>query len=90
MLINMGILGQTGINQLGGFFINGKPLPDSTRQKIIELYKNGTRACDISRQLQVSHGCVSKILAKYNETGSYKPGNLIFDWLISFIFFQIN
>lgn len=70
----MGYIGQAGVNQLGGFFINGKPLPDSTRQRIIELYKSGVRACDISRQLQVSHGCVSKILAKYNETGSYKPG----------------
>ncbi|KAK4337023.1 hypothetical protein RND71_043999 [Anisodus tanguticus] len=66
--------GQAGINQLGGFFINGRPLPDTTRQRIIELFQQGTRACEISRQLQVSHGCVSKILAKYNETGSYKPG----------------
>lgn len=76
MLINMGILGQTGINQLGGFFVNGKPLPDSTRQRIIELHNNNVRACDISRTLQVSHGCVSKILAKYHETGSFKPGKI--------------
>lgn len=71
----MGYLGQAGVNQLGGIFINGKPLPDQTRQRIIELYKANVRACDISRQLQVSHGCVSKILTKYHETGSYKPGD---------------
>ncbi|KAM9505106.1 paired box protein Pax-2a-like [Salvelinus alpinus] len=63
-----------GVNQLGGVFVNGRPLPDVVRQRIVELAHQSVRPCDISRQLRVSHGCVSKILCRYYETGSIKPG----------------
>ncbi|XP_075222469.1 paired box pox-meso isoform X2 [Lycorma delicatula] len=62
------------VNQLGGVFVNGRPLPNAVRMRIVELAQLGIRPCDISRQLRVSHGCVSKILARYNETGSILPG----------------
>nr|BAA28833.1 HrPax-258 [Halocynthia roretzi] len=66
--------GHGGINQLGGVYVNGRPLPDPVRQTIVDLAHQGVRPCDIARQLRVSHGCVSKILARYYETGSIKPG----------------
>ena len=61
-------------NQLGGVFINGRPLPIEMRQHIVDMALKGVKPCVISRTLKVSHGCVSKILTRYNKTGSIKPG----------------
>ncbi|XP_017770398.1 PREDICTED: protein gooseberry-neuro-like [Nicrophorus vespilloides] len=66
--------GQGRVNQLGGVFINGRPLPNHIRLKIVEMAAAGIRPCVISRQLRVSHGCVSKILNRYQETGNIRPG----------------
>ncbi|EDV22116.1 uncharacterized protein TRIADDRAFT_29410 [Trichoplax adhaerens] len=80
MLINIShfyccqLLGHVTINQLGGVFENGRPLREAIRRHIVQLAQSGVRPCDISRQLRVSHGCVSKILCRYYQTGSVSPG----------------
>ncbi|NXS71419.1 PAX9 protein, partial [Pandion haliaetus] len=40
------------VNQLGGVFVNGRPLPNAIRLRIVELAQLGIRPCDISRTLR--------------------------------------
>ena len=41
--------GTKEVNQLGGHFVNGRPLPLEQRKKIVEMSLAGIRPCEISR-----------------------------------------
>lgn len=63
-------------NKLGGKYLNGKALPMSVRREILRMYLNGEKPCEISRKIQASRGCVSKLLKKYRETKSIMPAKV--------------
>lgn len=45
----------SSMNQLGGEFINGRPLPTDTRERIVTLAESGVRPCEISRQVRIQN-----------------------------------
>ena len=51
MLVVYRSAGHGRVNQLGGVFINGRPLPDHIRRTIVEMATQGIRPCAISRQV---------------------------------------
>ncbi|XP_030918842.1 paired box protein Pax-7, partial [Geospiza fortis] len=70
-------LGQGRVNQLGGVFINGRPLPNHIRHKIVEMAHHGIRPCGISRQSRVATPDVEKKIEEYKREN---PG--MFSWEI--------
>uniref|UniRef100_A0AC35FCB3 Uncharacterized protein n=1 Tax=Panagrolaimus sp. PS1159 TaxID=55785 RepID=A0AC35FCB3_9BILA len=67
------LLIQRKINKFGGYYFNGKPLSPAKRIEIIRQLKDGIGVTQIGRNLQISHGAVSKIVQNYRKTRSIEP-----------------
>uniref|UniRef100_A0AC34EZS5 Homeobox domain-containing protein n=1 Tax=Panagrolaimus sp. ES5 TaxID=591445 RepID=A0AC34EZS5_9BILA len=64
---------QRKVNKFGGYYFNGKPLPYEIRKEIIRQLNEGIGVTQIGRNLQISHGAVSKIVQIYRATRSIEP-----------------
>lgn len=64
-----------GTNLYGRPYCPGRPLCMEERYRIIQLFQAGMKVNAISKQLCISHGCVSKIITRYRETGLLVPSS---------------
>uniref|UniRef100_A0AC34Q659 Paired domain-containing protein n=1 Tax=Panagrolaimus sp. JU765 TaxID=591449 RepID=A0AC34Q659_9BILA len=64
------LVGESARNRFGRPYISGRPLLTCDRQKIIYLFKNGLKKIEIARCLGITHSCVSKVIRKFEETGT--------------------
>ena len=55
---------------------NGRQLPDYIRHRIIQLASCGVPSCEISSRLMVSHGTIGKILGRFYDSGTIRPGSI--------------
>uniref|UniRef100_A0AC34GU81 Paired domain-containing protein n=1 Tax=Panagrolaimus sp. ES5 TaxID=591445 RepID=A0AC34GU81_9BILA len=64
-----------GTNLYGRPYCPGRPLCMDERYRIIHLFQTGMKVNAISKELCISHGCVSKIITRYRETGLLVPSS---------------
>ncbi|KAI6181060.1 Paired domain-containing protein [Aphelenchoides besseyi] len=64
-----------GTNLYGRPYCPGRPLSMDERYQIIQLFHAGMKVNAISKQLCISHGCVSKIITRFRETGLLIPSS---------------
>ncbi|WKY03274.1 hypothetical protein Q1695_004763 [Nippostrongylus brasiliensis] len=64
-----------GTNLYGRPYCPGRPLSMAERQRIIDLHMSGMKVNAISKALCISHGCVSKIISRYRQTGILSPAS---------------
>lgn len=64
-----------GTNLYGRPYCPGRPLSMAERRRIIDLHMSGMKVNAISKSLCISHGCVSKIISRYRQTGILSPAS---------------
>ncbi|CAD5218776.1 unnamed protein product [Bursaphelenchus okinawaensis] len=64
-----------GTNLYGRPYCPGRPLSMDERYQIIQLFQAGMKVNAISKQLCISHGCVSKIITRFRDTGLLIPSS---------------
>ncbi|KAK5985197.1 Paired domain-containing protein [Trichostrongylus colubriformis] len=64
-----------GTNLYGRPYCPGRPLSMAERRQIIDLHMSGMKVNAISKALCISHGCVSKIISRYRQTGILSPAS---------------
>ncbi|KAK6055835.1 hypothetical protein COOONC_06660 [Cooperia oncophora] len=67
-----------GTNLYGRPYCPGRPLSMAERRQIIDLHMSGMKVNAISKALCISHGCVSKIISRYDlESTGYRQTGIL-------------
>ena len=61
------------LNQQHGIYDNGKALPQVYRERVLDLYHQGSTQRQISRDMRVSIGYVNKVVQFYEQSNSSLP-----------------
>ena len=61
------------LNQQHGIYDNGKALPQVYRERVLDLYHQGSTQRQISQDMRVSIGYVNKVVQFYEQSNSSLP-----------------
>ena len=64
---------KVSLNQQHGIYDNGKALPQVYRERVLDLYHQGSTQRQISQDMRVSIGYVNKVVQFYEQSNSYLP-----------------
>ena len=58
---------QLRLNRYGGCFDNGRPLPETQKERVLDLYRNGFVHRQVARKVRSSPGFVKKVIDRYKK-----------------------